>query len=175
MPFSLQDSLLILERTPALLSLQLSGLPEQWLRATEGPGTWSPFDVAGHLLHGEKTDWRVRISRILEHGESLAFETFDRTAMFRDSQGRSIDELLADFARLRAENLDFLRGLDLQEEQLGLCGLHPQLGRVSMRQLLATWTAHDLAHLLQINRVLARQYREEVGPWRQYLSVMQPL
>ncbi len=170
--FDLQDMRLILERTPAVLRAQLSGLPENWLRATEGPGTWSAFDVVGHLIHGEKTDWLERIGIILQHGDSRPFNTFDREAMLRDSAGRSLEELQEEFERLRGANLGQLDALKLGPQQLELPGRHPQLGPVTMRQLLATWTAHDLGHLVQINRVLARQYRDAVGPWREYLSVM---
>lgn len=171
-PFDLQDACLLLARTPAVLRAQLGGLPEAWLRATEGPDTWSPFDVLGHLIHGERTDWLQRIGIILQHGDSVAFNTFDREAMFRDSAGKGLDLLLDEFAALREANLSQLDALRLSPQQLDLPGRHPQLGAVTMRQLLATWAAHDLGHLVQINRVLARQYRAEVGPWREYLSVM---
>jgi len=168
----LEESLAVLTRTPAALDAMLRGLPEQWTAATEGPGTWSPYDVMGHLIHGEKTDWMPRVLIILEHGPGRLFEPFDREAQFRDSQGKPIIGLLDEFAERRADNLVQLRTLDLQPAQLELLGTHPALGRVTLHQLLATWTAHDLAHILQVSRVMAKRYKQEVGPWAEYLSVM---
>lgn len=162
----------ILARTPATLEAMLLDLPEVWTAATEGPGTWSPYVVVGHLIHGEKSDWMTRLRIILHHGAERAFEPFDREAQFREIQVRPLGDLLAEFRELREENLSQLDALNLQPAQLALRGLHPAFGEVTLRQLLATWTAHDLAHLLQINRVMARRYREEVGPWSEYLSVM---
>jgi hypothetical protein len=150
----------------------LRGLPEQWTTATEGPGTWSPYAVIGHLIHGEKTDWLPRVMVILEHGPDHPFESFDRDAQFRDSKGKSISSLLDEFAERRSDNLVQLRALNLQPAQLELVGTHPALGRVTLRQLVATWTAHDLAHILQVSRVMAKRYKQEVGPWAEYLSVM---
>jgi len=150
----------------------LRGLPEQWTTATEGPGTWSPYAVIGHLIHGEKTDWLPRVMMILEHGPDHPFESFDRDAQFRDSKGKPISSLLDEFAERRADNLLQLRALDLQAAQLELVGTHPAFGRVTLRQLVATWTAHDLAHILQVCRVMAKRYKQEVGPWAEYLSVM---
>lgn len=170
--FSLEACQLLLRRTPAILRATLAGLPPEWLYCNEGAETWSAFDVLGHLIHGEKTDWIERLQRVLEHGEDRPFEPFDRTAMFRDSAGRSAAELLDEFEALRTGNLRRLAELKLQPEQLSLRGMHPALGSVTLRELLATWAAHDLGHLVQINRVLARQLRQEVGPWREYLSVM---
>jgi hypothetical protein len=170
-PF-LHETLSILTRTPATLDALLRDLPEQWTLATEGPGTWSPYDVIGHLIHGEKTDWIPRLGIILEHGASRPFTPFDREAQFRESQGKSLSTLLEEFSALRSDNLVRLRALNLQPAQLELQGTHPELGPVTLRQLLATWTAHDLAHLLQVSRVMAKRYRQEVGPWAAYLSVM---
>lgn len=168
----LDECLAILTRTPATLDALLRGLPEGWTTATEGPGTWSPYVVVGHLIHGERADWMPRLRIILEHGTGRAFEPFDRESQFRESAGKSLAELLDEFAALRRENLERLRGLDLGAEQLELQGMHPDLGTVTVRQLLATWTAHDLGHILQVSRTMARRHREEVGPWAQYLSAL---
>ena len=168
----LEECQSILCRTPATLDALLRGLPEVWTEATEGPDTWSPYVVVGHLVHGERADWIPRLSIILEHGPKRPFDPFDREAQFRESAGKSLAELLDEFATLRRENLDRLRALDLQPAHLDLPGTHPSLGAVTVRQLLATWTAHDLAHILQVSRVMAKRYREEVGPWAEYLSVM---
>jgi len=168
----LGECLAVLTRTPATLDAMLRGLPEQWTAATEGPATWSPYAVIGHLIHGEKTDWMPRVMIILEHGPDRPFEPFDREAQFCDSQGKPISELLDEFSKRRRDNLARLRSLDLQEAQLELAGTHPGLGRVTLRQLLSAWTAHDLAHILQVSRVMAKRLKEEVGPWAEYLSVM---
>lgn len=168
----LEECFAILTRTPATLDALLRGLPEQWTAANEGPGTWSPYDVMGHLIHGEKTDWLPRVLIILEHGPDRPFEPFDREVQVLDSQGKPISALLGEFAERRADNLAQLRTLDLQPPQLELVGTHPALGRVTLRQLVATWTAHDLAHILQVSRVMAKRYKQEVGPWAEYLSVM---
>jgi hypothetical protein len=168
----LQECTSVLIRTPAALDALLRNLPEVWTTVTEGSRTWSPYDIIGHLVHGEKTDWIPRLNRILESGESLPFDTFDREAQFLASHGRSLPELLDDFTILRQESLTRLCALDLQPSQLGLTGNHPEFGSVTVRQLLATWTAHDLAHILQISRVMAKRLKVEVGPWAQYLSVM---
>jgi hypothetical protein len=150
----------------------LRDLPDSWTSATEGPGTWSPYVVVGHLIHAEKTDWITRLTIILEHGPSRPFDHFDREAQFRDSKGRSLPQLLDEFSTLRSENLDRLRARNLQPSQLDKEGTHPELGTVTARQLLATWTAHDLAHTVQIARVMAKRYKQEVGPWAAFLSVM---
>jgi hypothetical protein len=170
--FSPAEGTALLERTPAVLDAWLRDLPEAWLGAHEGPDTWSPFDIVGHLLHGERTDWMPRVHRLLEHGEALPFDPFDRFAQFTDSEGRSIGDLLDDFARLRAESLRQLRELALTHEDLNRTGRHPAFGVVTLRQLLATWVAHDLDHVTQIARVIARQYSDEVGPWREYLRIV---
>jgi hypothetical protein len=168
----LVESLAILQRTPAVLDAALRGLPDAWTTADEGPNTWSPYVVLGHLIHGEKTDWLPRVERILQHGTALPFDTFDREAQFRDSTGKSLHQLLDEFGALRRKNLARLEQFKLQPRHLELQGTHPAFGPVSMRQLIATWTAHDLAHLLQITRVMAKRYKQEVGPWAAYLSVM---
>ena len=168
----LDERLAILSRTPGVLDAQLRDLPAAWTTATEGLGTWSAYDVVGHLIHGEKGDWMTRVTRILQHGTARPFDSFDRNAQFRDSAGKSLAMLLDQFRALREENLSALQALNLQPEHLDLTGLHPIFGAVTLRQLLSTLTAHDLAHLLQIHRVMARRYREDVGPWAQFLSVM---
>ncbi len=172
MDFELNAALAVLERTPETFRVMLAGLPAVWSDATEGPETWSPFVIVGHLIHGERTDWIPRARIILEQGEDRRFSPYDRFAQFRESAGKSLAALLDEFARLRAENLRTLRGWELGEAQLGLQGEHPEFGPVTLRQLLSTWTAHDLGHVAQTARVMAKQYREAVGPWRAYLPVM---
>jgi hypothetical protein len=172
MDFDLAQALPVLERTPATLRTLLGGLPSAWTDANEGPDTWSPFDVVGHLIQGERTDWIPRARIILEEGRSRAFEPFDRFAQFRDSEGKTLAELLDEFERLRAASLATLKGWKLTDAQLALQGEHPVFGAVTLRQLLATWTAHDVSHVAQISRVMAKQYRDAVGPWRAYLPIM---
>ncbi len=168
----LEESLAILTRTPATLDSLLRDLPDAWTSADEGPGTWSPYVVIGHLIHGEKTDWIPRLLIILEHGESRPFDPFDREAQLRHTDKKALPALLDEFRDSRNDNVHRLRAARLTPAQLELSGRHPELGRVTVRQLLATWTAHDLAHILQISRVMAKRYKQEVGPWAQYLSVM---
>ena len=170
--FALTNAVAILERTPATLDALLRGLPATWTRATEGDATWSPFDVVGHLIHGERTDWLSPVRVILEHGEEREFDKFDRFAQFRESADRTLDELLDQFAALRRASLRELQSLPLTGVDLDRRGRHPALGAVTLRQLLATWVAHDLDHLMQISRVLALQYADEVGPWRAYLRII---
>lgn len=172
MNFELSNGIAVLERTPATLRALLSGLSPDWTDATEGPDTWSPFVVVGHLIHGERTDWIPRAQIILSQGTSRRFTPYDRFAQFRDSEGKSLQSLLDEFAALRAANLATLREWRLDDASLSLQGEHPAFGAVSLRQLLATWVAHDLGHIVQISRVMAKQYRDAVGPWREYLSVM---
>jgi hypothetical protein len=170
-PFNLEDAIAILERTPASLTALLYGLPETWIRATEGEGTWSPYDVIGHLIQGERTDWIPRARHILA-GETRPFESFDRTAQFTGSQGKSLGELLEMFANLRRENVVALEGMNLTETELERKGLHPELGEVTLSQLLATWVVHDLDHVEQIARTMAKTYGEATGPWTAYLSIL---
>ena len=172
MEFALADGIPVLERTPASLRALLDGLPPGWVDATEGPETWSPYVVVGHLIHGERTDWIPRARIILAQGSQRRFTPYDRFAQFRDSQGRTLTQLLDEFTALRTDNVATLRAWKLSDTQLALEGEHPDFGAVSLRQLLATWVAHDLNHLVQVARVMAKQYREAVGPWRAYLSVM---
>jgi hypothetical protein len=170
--FAIEEATDILARTPSTINALLRGLPASWTLGHEGGQTWSPFDVVGHLIHGEQTDWIPRVKIILTHGEARAFEKFDRLAQFTVSSGRTLPDLLDDFARLREENLRELSSLGLTDADLARTGRHPELGLVTLRQLLATWVAHDLDHVVQISRVLARQYSDEVGPWRAYLRVI---
>jgi hypothetical protein len=170
--FDLAEAVAILSRTPATLDALLRGLPAGWIAAHEGADTWSPFDVIGHLIHGERTDWMPRARMILQHGDAQPFETFDRFAQFEASKGRTLDSLLDELAMLRQQNVGDLVALRLTEADLDRRGHHPALGPVTLRQLLATWVAHDLDHVVQICRVLARQYSDEVGPWRAYLRII---
>ena len=172
MQFELIRALEVLERTPATLNAMLSGLPEAWTAPNEGPETFSAFDNVGHLIHGERTDWIPRARIILAQGSNRRFEPYDRFAQFQESRGKTLVELLEEFTRLRSTNLGMLREWRLSERELALEGEHPSLGPVSLRQLLATWVVHDLGHLAQTARVLAKQYREAVGPWRAYLPVL---
>ena len=170
--FVVDDAVAILSRTPATLDALLRGLPDGWIAADEGADTWSPFDVVGHLIQGERTDWMPRARIILEHGDARAFDKFDRFAQFAASEGRTLDSLLDELATLRHGNLRDLRALQLTDADLDRRGRHPELGIVTLRQLLAAWVAHDLDHVVQISRVLARQYSDEVGPWRAYLRII---
>ncbi|HEY2153717.1 MAG TPA: DinB family protein [Vicinamibacterales bacterium] len=170
--FVLEEASGILSRTPVTLDALLRGLPDSWINAHEGGETWSPFDVLGHLIHGERRDWMQRTRMILKDGETRVFEPFDRAAQFTASAGRTFPDLLDEFARLRAANLHELAALRLTETDLDRVGRHPAFGAVTLRQLLATWVAHDLDHIVQVSRVLARQYSDEVGPWRAYLRII---
>ena len=172
MPFTLEQTIALLERTPATLSMLLEGLPDEWTRSNEGGETFSPYDVIGHLIHGEKTDWIVRATIIREHGESRPFDRYDRLAQNRESAGKPLHALLEEFAMLRKQNLATLKRWNLQPDDLGLRGTHPILGTVTLRQLLATWAVHDMTHLHQIARTMAHQYRDEVGPWIKFLGVL---
>ena len=172
MTFVLSEGIAVLERTPATLRALLADLPDAWIAANEGPDTFSPFDNVGHLIHGERTDWIPRARIILAQGANRRFEPYDRFAQIRESRGKSLAELLDELARLRADNLATLRGWSLTDRQLALEGEHPALGPVTLRQLLATWVAHDLGHIAQTSRVMAKRYREAVGPWRAYLPIL---
>jgi len=170
-PF-VEECLSVLTRTPVMLDTLLRDLPEVLTGATEGLGTWSPYLVIAHLIFADKTDWMPRLAIILEHGADRTFEPFDHEGQFRQMNGQSLPALLDEFKALRQENATRLRAMNLTPEQLELNGRHPALGLVTARQLIATWTAHDLGHIVQINRVMARRYESEVGPWVAYLSVM---
>jgi uncharacterized damage-inducible protein DinB len=169
--FDLCDAMAVLERTPGTLTMLLDGLPDTWVRATEGDASWSPYDVIGHLIHGERTDWIPRARHIVA-GKTDPFEPFDRTAQFRESQSQRLNELLTTFAKLRRENLTALNEMNLRPEDLRKQGLHPELGPVTLGQLLATWVAHDLDHVGQIARTMAKVYKDATGPWSAYLSIL---
>jgi DinB superfamily len=173
MKHNLEHTMSLLSRTPIALNALLRDLPDVWTLRNEGEKTWSPFDVLGHLIHGERTDWMPRVKVILEFGQEQAFEPFDRWAQQRESQGKSLGQLLDEFAELRTGNLRELRVLNLQSADFDRRGRHPALGVVTMSELLSAWAGHDLTHLHQISRTMAHQYREAVGPWRKFLGVMQ--
>ena len=172
MKFALDDAVPVLRRTPEVLRVLLADLPDAWIRGTEGPDSWSPFDIVGHLIHGERTDWIARTEILLAHGERQPFTPFDRFAQFEASRGKALLELLDTFAGLRATNLLRLESLQLRAEDFERRGRHPELGACTLGELLATWVAHDLSHIAQIARVMGRQYTEAVGPWRTYLPML---
>ena len=169
---SLEHTTLVLTRTPGAFNALLRGLPDEWILANEGEKTWSAFDIVGHLIHGERTDWIPRAKIILQFGEARAFDPFDRQGHVRENRGKSMEQLLDEFARLRSESLDELRKLNLRQEDLEKRGRHPALGVVTLSELLAAWVVHDLTHLHQISRLMAHQYREAVGVWSAYLGVL---
>lgn len=172
MQFTPDQSYEILERTPLVLTTLLNGISDDWVTNNEGPETFSPYDVIGHLIHGEKTDWRDRATIILEYGESKTFTPYDRFAQFEQSKGKSLKQLLAEFEALRTANLKWLKSLQLSSTHLDKKGMHPDLGQVTLRQLLSTWVVHDLTHVAQVARVMAKQYKEEIGPWIEYFRIM---
>jgi DinB superfamily len=172
MNFDLTAGVAVLERTPATLRSMLDGLPAAWTDADEGPDTWSPYVIVGHMVHGERADWIPRAKIILAQGSPRRFEPFDRLAQFRESEGKSLNDLLDEFAQLREANLQTLAGWELTDRHLSLTGEHPEFGLVTLDQLLATWVVHDLGHIAQIARVMAKQYKSAIGPWRAYLPVV---
>ncbi len=172
MEFDLDKAIAVLSRTPATLATLLRDLPRDWIANNEGSDTWSPFDVIGHLIHGERADWIPRARIILQHGESRPFDPFDRFAQFEESRGKTLEELLETFADLREQSLQSLRDMNLGAAELALTGAHPALGRVTLKELLATWVTHDLDHIAQVARVMAKQYTSEVGPWTEYISIL---
>lgn len=169
---NLSETTALLSRTPATLNALLRDLPDVWTQQNEGGKSWSAFGVIGHLIHGERTDWMPRARRILEFGDSRAFEPFDRWAQERESHGKSLPQLLDQFSALRSQNLNELRAMNLQPQDLSKKGKHPALGPGTMSQLLATWAVHDLTHVHQISRIMAHQYRQAVGPWSEFLGVL---
>lgn len=173
MEFELDQAKKILRRTPGTLNALLSDLPNEWVLSNEGPETWSPYDVIGHLIHGEETDWIPRARIILADGEARPFDRFDRFAMFEKSKGKSLLELLATFEQLRGESLRQLDELNLTPELLAKRGTHPVLGVVTLSQLLSAWVVHDLGHIRQIVRVMAKQYRDAIGPWTEFLTIVE--
>ncbi len=174
MDFELRTALPVLTRTPAVLDALLRNLPSDWVSRNEGPDTWSPYDVVGHLIHGERTDWMPRAEHLLRHGEAIPFPVFDRFAQLEASSGQGLPALLDTFAELRVESLRRLEALNLTAADLDRPGRHPEFGRVTLAQHLATWVAHDLDHVVQVARVMGRQYTEAVGPWRNYLRIIGP-
>jgi hypothetical protein len=173
MVHNLQDTISLLARTPGALNALLRGLPETWTLPNEGENTFNAFDVLGHLIHAERTDWMQRARMILQYGESVPFAPFDRWGHLRECEGKSLEQLLDEFARLRSENIQQLQALNLRPEDLEQSGRHPSFGAVTLSELLATWATHDLTHLHQISRIMAHQYREAVGPWSAFLGVLQ--
>jgi hypothetical protein len=170
--FCVTDTIALLRRTPAALNALLRGLPEIWVRSNEGGDTWSVFDIVGHLIYADRTDWMPRVRLLLENGEARPFDPFDRFAHLQENQGRSLEQLLDNFGCQRTESLMALGKLNLQADDLCRRGRHPALGPVTLSELLATWAVHDLTHLHQVSRVMAHQYREAVGPWSAYLGVL---
>lgn len=172
MNFELERSLEILERTPAVLQQLLGGLSDEWTHQNEGSDTWTPYDVIGHLIHGEKTDWIPRMQIILSDNADKNFEPFDRFAQLKDSNGRSLQDLLDEFKLIREKNIDILRKQNISNEDLLKTGIHPAFNSVTLGQLLATWTVHDLNHIAQIVRIMSYQYKYAVGPWKEYLKIL---
>ncbi|SNY99956.1 DinB family protein [Flagellimonas pacifica] len=172
MNFELNKAISVLERTPSTLISLLNDLPKEWTQENEGDSTWSPFDVVGHLIHGEKTDWMVRTEIILGDSPNKEFEPFDRFAQFENSKGKTLKVLLEQFKELRAENLKTLRVKNISAADYSRKGIHPEFGAITLSQLLSAWVVHDLGHIAQISRVMAKQYKEEVGPWPKYLTIL---
>lgn len=173
MKFNLNKSIEILERTPSVVETMLKGISEEWVQTNEGPDTWSPYDIVGHYIHGEKTDWIPRLELILSDDPNKKFEPFDRFAQSRDSKGKSLQQLMDEFKAIRQENIIKLKSKNLTEKDFTRTGVHPKFGEVTIAQLLSTWVAHDLNHIAQISRVMAKQYKAEVGPWTEYLRILQ--
>ena len=172
MRFEIEQAVEILTRTPATVRALAAGLGDEWTKPNEGGETFSVFDVVGHLVDGEETDWIARAKIILAQDENRTFEPYDRFRHYERNKGRSLDSLIAEFERLRARNIELLKGWNLDADKLALTGTHPSLGRVTMSQLLAAWVVHDLGHIAQMSRVMAKQYRDEIGPWVPYLPVV---
>ncbi len=173
MEFELNKSIEILERTPFIIESFLNGLSNQWLKNNEGPKTWSPYDILGHLIFGEKTDWMIRINIILGDSDNKLFEPFDRFAQLDENQNKNITEMLKEFHTLRHQNLEELKSLNIKEDGFSKTGIHPEFGSVTIGQLISTWTVHDLSHIAQISRVMAKQYDQQVGPWKAYIGLLQ--
>lgn len=172
MKFELDKAYEILERTPAVLKAQLQGVNDDWTMNNEGPDSFSPYDVVGHLIHGEKTDWPDRMKLILENDKPHPFVPYDRFAMFNESKGKNLTTLLYEFETIRLKNTQWFRSLNLSETDLEKKGIHPKFGEVTLRQLLSTWVVHDLTHIAQITRVMAKQYKEEIGPWVDFFRIL---
>ncbi|WP_298997098.1 DinB family protein [Flagellimonas sp. S174] len=172
MIFELDKAIEILERTPSTIETLLDGISKEWLKHNEGDNTWSPYEIVGHLIHGEKTDWIPRAKIILSESQNKTFEPFDRFAQNKQGQKKTISELLKEFKKLRTENIKELQSLNIDEQALKKRGVHPELGEVNLKELLSTWVVHDLGHISQISRVMAKQYKEEVGAWKAYLGIL---
>ncbi|TYA74447.1 DinB family protein [Seonamhaeicola marinus] len=172
MEYNIKQALEVLERTPEVLNTLLLGLSYEWVHNNEGENTWSPFDVVGHLIHGEQTDWLVRTHVILSDSKNKTFAPFDRFAQFEISKGKTIEQLLKQFSELRKKNIKKLKKLNLKESELNLKGMHKELGEVTLKELLACWVSHDLSHIAQISRVMAKQYTSEVGPWKAFIPIL---
>lgn len=172
MEFNLTEAIEILEKTPSVLQSFLKNLSEDWLFNNEGEESWSPYDILGHLIHGDKTDWIARTKIILSEKGDKNFKPFDRFAQIENSKGKSIHQLLNEFTALRTKNIKELKSLQLKEDLLELKGIHPEFGSVTLKHLLATWVVHDLGHIAQISRVMAYQYKSEIGPWKSYLPIV---
>jgi len=172
MKFEIENAVAVLSATPGTLRALLGGLSDGWTSSSDNSDSWQAFDVVGHLIHGEETDWITRARIVLEQGENRTFVPFDRFAQFEKSKGKSLSDLLAEFEEARAKSLSELQSWNLTDEQLELTGMHPELGEVTLGQLLATWVVHDLNHIRQIATAMARRYDAEVGPWKEYLSIL---
>lgn len=172
MKYSVDEAVQLLERTPVVLRSLLSGLNDHWVMGNEGPETFSPYDVIGHLLHGEKTDWVVRAKIILEYGITKPFTPWNRFAQYEESKGKTLLQLLDEFEAARKENVQWLRSVNLTEEDMHKRGIHPALGEVTLTNLLSTWVVHDLTHIAQVTRVMAKQYKEEMGPWPEFFRIL---
>lgn len=172
MKFDLNNSIEILEKTPIILESYLNGLSNNWLKNNEGKNTWSPYDIIGHLIFGEKTDWIIRAKTILSQSENKMFEPFDRFAQLKENQNKPISELLIEFKSLRESNLKELKSLNITNKDFKLKGIHPEFGEVTLDQLISTWVVHDLGHISQISRVMSKQYEKNVGPWKAYLGIL---
>ncbi len=172
MEYQLDQAIEVLERTPKVMQALLSGISKEWSSQNEGPDTWSPYDVVGHLVHGEKTDWMPRLEIVLGTSERTTFEPYDRFAQFEMSKGKSLATLLSEFETLRKENLNTLRSKNLSEKDLTRTAIHPSLGTITLKNMLAAWVVHDLGHIAQVSRVMAKQYKDEIGPWTKYLTIV---
>ncbi len=172
MIYNINQAIEILEQTPKTLQQFLSNLSDDWIFCNEGGETWSAFDIVGHLIHGEKTDWITRTNIILNNSENKTFEPYNRFAQFENSKGKTLNDLLKEFTELRSKNLEYLKSLNISVEDFNLKAIHPELGEVTLKHLLATWVTHDLGHIAQISRVMAKQYKDQVGPWVEYISIL---
>ena len=172
MEFNIQSAVKVLERTPDVIETMLKNLPDEWIMVNEGGESWSAYDIVGHYIHGEKTDWIPRMEIILSDDQEKHFVPFDRFAQFTDSKGKSLDQLLDKFKKLRLQNLEQLKSVKFTNDLLNRTGIHPKFGSVTLRQLLAAWVVHDLTHIYQVSRVMAKQYEIEVGPWKEFLGVL---